>query len=90
MICHGPDGQGDGPAGAALNPPPSNLRAMAGQHSDGDFAWKIANGRGAMPAWSGTLTDNQIWDLVNYVQNLAPPGKKQDSSSHEGHAGHKH
>lgn len=48
---------------------------MARQHPDSDFAWKIATGRGAMPAWKGILTENQIWDLVNFVQTLGdePP-----------------
>jgi len=73
--CHGAKAMGDGPAGAALNPKPTNLVAMAGGHPDGDFAWKIANGRGAMPAWKTALTQNQIWDLVNYIQNLKPKGK---------------
>ncbi len=69
--CHGVAGRGDGPAGAALSPKPADLVAMAGQHPDGDFAWKIANGRGPMPAWNGQLSDKNIWDLVNFIQGLA-------------------
>ncbi len=42
-------------AGVALNPKPADLTALAGQHPDGDFAWKIANGRGPMPAWERSL-----------------------------------
>lgn len=76
-ICHGESGQGDGQAGAALTPKPANLAAMAGLHPDGDFAWKISTGRGAMPAWKGILTENQIWDVVNFIQSLAPKGKKE-------------
>lgn len=78
--CHGAKAMGDGPAGAALNPKPTNLKAMSGGHPDGDFAWKIANGRGAMPAWKGLLKENQIWDLVNFIQNLNPNGKMMDMS----------
>ncbi len=78
--CHGAQGKGDGPAGKALNPKPADLATMAGRHPDGDFAWKIANGRGPMPAWKGTLSEAQIWDAVNFIQSLAPraakPGKK--------------
>lgn len=86
--CHGTRGRGDGPAGAALNPRPADLTAMAGQHPDGDFAWKIANGRGPMPAWKGTLKDNQIWDLVNHVQSLASgKSRAQDQHPHD-HAHH--
>ncbi len=73
--CHGAQGKGDGPAGAALKPKPADLTVMAGQHPDGDFAWKIANGRGSMPAWSGQLSERNIWDLVNFIQNLAKSKK---------------
>ncbi len=80
--CHGAGGKGDGPAGAALNPKPADLAAMAGQHPDGDFAWKIEHGRGAMPAWKATLSEAQIWDTVNFIQGLAPRAA--------GHGGHHH
>ena len=86
--CHGNSGKGDGPAAKALNPKPADLAVMAGQHPDGDFAWKIENGRGPMPAWKGTLTQNQIWDLVNHVQSLGP--KNQKPSVHAHPPGHAH
>ena len=78
--CHGAKAMGDGPAAASLNPKPSNLVAMSGGHPDGDFAWKIANGRGAMPVWKSVLKQNEVWDLVNYIQNLNPKGKMMDMS----------
>ena len=81
--CHGAKGKGDGPAGAALNPRPADLTVMAGQHPDGDFAWKIANGRGPMPAWNGQLSEKNIWDLVNFIQSLAGP--KENSQPGAGH-----
>lgn len=89
--CHGAQGKGDGPAGAALNPKPADLAAMAGQHPDGDFAWKIEHGRGAMPAWKGTLSEAQIWDTVNFIQSLAPraAGQGKDAGS-SGHGNHRH
>jgi mono/diheme cytochrome c family protein len=68
--CHGKKGQGDGPLAATLNPKPSNLAVRAGHHTDGDFAWKIANGRGVMPAFKNQLTENQIWGLTHFIQNL--------------------
>jgi mono/diheme cytochrome c family protein len=74
--CHGATALGDGPNGAMLNPKPTNLASMAGIHPDGDFAWKIANGRGSMPEWRTVLKENQIWDLVNYIQALDKPNKK--------------
>lgn len=68
--CHGDDGRGGGSGGRNLNPPPSDLVALAPLYSDGDIAWKIANGRGAMPAWKNSLKDRQIWDGVNYIRFL--------------------
>lgn len=68
--CHGEFGEGNGPMAKNLPKPPANLRAMAGQHPDGDFFWKIQHGRGAMPAFKGKLSDEQIWKLVTYIQSL--------------------
>ena len=80
--CHGATAMGDGAAGAALNPKPANLKAMSGGHPDGDFAWKIANGRGAMPAWKSVLKEDQIWDLVNYIQDLKNDGSAMEPMDH--------
>ncbi len=79
VVCHGPEGRGDGPAGTALKPKPPNLAEMAGQHPAGDLAWKIENGRGAMPAWKGILNESEIWDIVNFLQE---PGKKLPVNLH--------
>lgn len=84
--CHGGNADGQGMAGMMLNPKPANLRVMAGQHPDGDFAYKIREGRGPMPAWKGILKDDQVWNLVNFIQALnQPPAETQ-----QGHAGHMH
>ena len=74
--CHGATAKGDGPVSANLNPKPTNLTIMAGNHPDGDFEWKIANGRGSMPAWKTVLNENQRWDVVNYIQALENPNGK--------------
>lgn len=87
--CHGASGKGDGPAGKTLKPKPSDLAAMAPQHPAGDLAWKIENGRGAMPAWQGTLKENQIWDVVNFLQALTP-STAGDKKARDAHAGHAH
>ena len=68
--CHGAVGRGDGEVAATLEKAPADLVQMAPTHSDGDFAWKIANGRGEMPAWGDVLTAEEIWHVVNYLKNL--------------------
>ena len=71
--CHGKYGQGDGPLAKKLTPKPSDLVERAAHHSDGDFAWKITNGRGAMPAFKDQLSENQIWDLTNFLKRKQNP-----------------
>jgi mono/diheme cytochrome c family protein len=91
--CHGAKARGDGPAGKALNPKPADLKKMSGGHPDGDFAWKISIGRGAMPGWKGSLSENQIWDLVNYIQSLSATKGHGMTKGHKGHGKknkHKH
>ena len=68
--CHGTNADGRGIDSEGMDPKPSNLKAMAGHHADGDFAWKIKNGRGDMPGWNEIFSDEQVWDLVNFIQNL--------------------
>lgn len=67
--CHGLGGRGDGPIGKALKPRAADLVQMGPGHSDGDFAWKIAEGRGPMPSWKASINEAQIWDVVNYVKH---------------------
>ncbi len=74
-ICHGNSGKGDGVAGMALNPRPANLVSDAVQRqSDGALYWKITTGRPPMASYRETLTDEQRWQVVNYIRQL---GKKK-------------
>ena len=90
--CHGVNGEGDGPTGAYLKPKPANLRAMAGAHPDGDFAYKIKMGRGSMPGWKNTLSDTEVWHLVNYIKAMGkgPVAKKGEEEGHKHASGEGH
>ncbi len=83
--CHGKNAEGNGPEAASLSQKPTNLRAMSGGHADGDFAWKISNGRGDMPAWGEELESSEIWYLVNYIQSLSSSGGSSHMHSTSGH-----
>src|SRR5262245_1147890 len=73
-ICHGRNGKGDGPGGAGLPKPPADLTAPhTGQHTAGDLFWWITRGIEAagMPPFGDTLSDDQRWDLINFLRALA-------------------
>lgn len=70
--CHGEAGRGDGPKASRTWPRPPDLNLMAGNHPDGDVAWKIENGRGDMPGFKEKLKPEEIWDTVNFIQRLNP------------------
>jgi len=71
MICHGNKGKGDGVAGMGLNPRPTNLTTSIVQtQSDGAIFWKLTTGRAPMAAYKELLTEDQRWQLVNYIRTL--------------------
>jgi copper transport protein len=73
-VCHGEQGRGNGPAAANLSiKPPDYGNGHLDIHTDGDIFYWIKNGisQGSpMPAFKDKLTDDQIWNLVNYVRRL--------------------
>ena len=70
--CHGPQGHGDGPAGAALDPAPKNLADLQAAAGDDYLFWRISTGKEgtSMVAWRGVLTDEQIWQAVSFIRTL--------------------
>ncbi|MFT5657434.1 MAG: mono/diheme cytochrome c family protein [Gammaproteobacteria bacterium] len=86
VSCHGVTGEGDGPTGAYLKPKPANLKAMANQHPDGDFAYKIKVGRGAMPGWDSSMSDTQVWHLVNFIKYLGRDTRDTAKKETKGHS----
>ncbi len=79
--CHGARGAGDGPVAAGLDPKPAKhtngeyMNALSNEH----LFKVIAKGGPAvgksplMAPWGGTLSDEQIWDVVAFVRSLAEP-----------------
>jgi mono/diheme cytochrome c family protein len=70
--CHGQQGHGDGPAGAALSPHPKNLPKLAATVGDDYLFWRISTGKEgtSMVAWKGVLSEEQIWQVVAFVRTL--------------------
>ncbi|MFA7296735.1 MAG: copper resistance protein CopC [Dehalococcoidia bacterium] len=73
--CHGISGLGDGPQAAGLQPPPADLRLHTPMHPDSQIYAFISQGfpGSAMPAFTGRLTETQMWNLVHYLRALTTP-----------------
>jgi len=71
-MCHGPDGAGKTPMGQKLNV--RDLRSAEVQkQSDTDLMHVIGQGKEKMPAFSKSLSEDQIELLVAHIREL---GKK--------------
>ncbi|HUE98231.1 MAG TPA: cytochrome c [Anaerolineales bacterium] len=71
-MCHGPQGNGDGPAGQSLEPKPGNLAELQTRAGEDYLFWRIHDGKPgtSMVAWKGILTDEQIWQTVSFIRTL--------------------
>lgn len=80
LACHGPEGKGDGPAAAALNPPPTDLsRAPTGRGADGKpprsrYRVIMQGSPGtAMIGYENVLSREQIQALIGHLHLLLDP-----------------
>ena len=74
VTCHGDYGNGDGPAGAGLDPAPAAISHTSQMLSDAYLFWRITEGgaefgTGMLP-FGEILTENERWDVINYVRAL--------------------
>jgi cytochrome c553 len=74
ILCHGPEGKGDGRAAKLHTPRPFNLTMSAAPR---DYIAQVlrkggeAMGRGkGMPPWGEQLTDEQINDTLNFLYTI--------------------
>ena len=67
--CHGNSGRGDGPSAKDLEKSPGDMTKV-GSQSDGALFWKITEGKKPMASFSTKLTEQQRWDVVNYLRTL--------------------
>jgi cytochrome c6 len=71
-MCHGPDGAGKTPMGQKLNVRDLHSAEVQKQ-SDADLTHVIGQGKGKMPAFGKTLSEDRIKLLVTCIREL---GKK--------------
>ena len=67
--CHGEKIEGMKAEETGLTMDSPNLKKRLLTHTDGDFFWKIQNGRGDMPSFKEDLTEEQTWDVINFIRS---------------------
>ena len=84
--CHGPLGKGDGHQtmhvdnlGYPIKPRDLTAGIFKGSSESSDLYYRIVAGLpgSPMPSYAGVYTDEQLWDLIHYVQSLVPPGVEE-------------
>jgi mono/diheme cytochrome c family protein len=69
--CHGKAGMGDGVKARALKTFPGDFSKAEYQgQTDGDHFYKTKFGRGEMPKYEGKMSDDEIWNTVNYMRTF--------------------
>jgi mono/diheme cytochrome c family protein len=69
--CHGKTALGDGVKARALKTFPGDFTKPVFQDlTDGEIFYKTKTGRDEMPKYEGKMTDDEIWNTVNYLRTL--------------------
>jgi mono/diheme cytochrome c family protein len=80
-ICHGNEGKGDGPGGAALNPKPRNLVEGPWKKGGGYIGWFTVLQNGlegtAMVSWKHLKKEDR-WALVQFIDSITKAKVKED------------
>jgi cytochrome c6 len=67
-MCHGPDGSGS-EVGKSMHVP--DLRSPEVQkRPDAELAQIISDGKGGMPPFKNSLSEDQVHSLVSYIRSL--------------------
>lgn len=68
--CHGDPGKNNP---LALVPLPVDIASESMQaNSEGALFYKITSGKGVMPPFENTLSEEERWMLINFVKNFSP------------------
>ena len=69
-LCHGDKGLGDGPQGIHLQIKPSNIADLKKDRTDYQLFLQMSLGGMGMPQQRSSLTENDRWDIVNFIRTL--------------------
>ncbi len=68
--CHGDPGKNNH---LPLVPPPVDITSDQMQkNTEGEIFYKVTNGRGGMPQFKATISEDDRWRIVNFIMNFNP------------------
>ena len=68
--CHGSKGLGDGPKAKGLKTSAGDFSVDLKSQTDGEIFFKTKTGRDEMPKYDKKISDDDIWNLVNFMRSL--------------------
>jgi len=80
--CHGENGDGKGVKAAELSVAPGDFTDAGKMRSlsDGELFWEITKGQRPMPAFADKLSDQERWQVVDFIRTFAAPAGNRASS----------
>ena len=86
IYCHGAPGVEAGKIAAGLWPDAPNLAVAVPDWNAPQLFWMVKNGIkfSSMPAWGPTNSDDQIWELVAYLEQLPALSKARQQNMERG------
>ena len=71
--CHGANGDGKGEKAPELSTAPGDFTDAAKMSGlkDGELFWQITKGRRPMPAFEKKLTEQERWEVIDYIRTFA-------------------
>lgn len=81
--CHGEKGDGNGDEAMMYDPKPGDFTDahMMKEMTDGELFWKITQGRKPMPSFKNRLSEEQRWQVVNYIRTFSKPAASAPAKS---------
>ncbi len=70
MVCHGPNGEGDGTIVPKFPRPPSLQSDKIRNYPDGSIYHVISTGQANMPSYASQVSTGDRWAIVHYIRAL--------------------
>lgn len=70
IVCHGPNGEGDGFVVPKIPRPPSLQSDKIMKYADGSIYYIIMRGQNIMPSYASQIAMNDRWAIIHYIRAL--------------------